>query len=125
MIRESGEDYLETIYIMLRRNPNLHMVDIANELNYSRPSITRAIKILQKNGYLTVDAVTNHISLTEAGRIKASEVFERHRALTEILIKIGVSPEIAAKDACRIEHDISGETFQCIKEFLERTTKDS
>jgi Mn-dependent DtxR family transcriptional regulator len=118
MLYESGEDYLEKIYIMSLKSSEIHKVDIANEFNYSKPSITRAIKILTKNGYIEVDSVTNHIFLTEAGIIKAKEVLDKHEVLTAFWIKLGVSEEIAEKDACHMEHLISNETFEVVKKYI-------
>lgn len=117
-IYESGEDYLETIYILSAKGGGVHAVDIANELNYSKPSITRAMKILKANGYINVD-VDNHIKLTEQGREKAEAIFEKHNIIAKFWILNGVSEKNALKDACRMEHDISGETYDIIKKFVE------
>lgn len=111
---ESGEDYLETIYILSKRNPEVHAVDIANELNYSKPSITRALKVLRENNYIIIDD-NNHIKLTDLGKGKAEAIYERHNIIAEFWIKNGVSEETAYKDACRMEHVLSDETYDCIK----------
>ncbi|MDR1092834.1 MAG: metal-dependent transcriptional regulator [Clostridiales bacterium] len=124
MIHESGEDYLETIYLLSRKKAGLHSVDIANELNYSKPSITRAMKILRANNLITVDEL-NHIKLTEEGIARAERIFDRHDTLTRFWIINGVSPETAAKDACRMEHDISEEAFLRVKEIVAEKSADS
>lgn len=113
-LHESGEDYLETILILEERNGYVRSIDIANELNFSKPSVSRAVKILRENGYINVDG-KGHIQFTEEGRAKAEAVYDRHKTLTSALEMMGVSPEQAEADACRIEHIISEETFQCIK----------
>jgi Mn-dependent DtxR family transcriptional regulator len=115
-MRKSGEDYLETILILSKQKPDLHAVDIANELNFAKPSITRAMGILKRNGYIEINA--NHIRLTEKGKRKAGEIYERHRFITRFWILNGIGPEAAEKDACLIEHDISDETFAFIKNFV-------
>ncbi len=117
-IQESGENYLETILILEKKNGSVRSIDIANELEFSKPSVSRAMGILRSAGYITMDK-TNQIFLTEAGRNKAESVYERHCLLSRFLSEIlGVSPENAAADACRIEHIISEETFNKTKEFL-------
>ncbi|GHU99375.1 DtxR family transcriptional regulator [Clostridia bacterium] len=116
-IHESGEDYLETIYLLSQKKAGVHSVDIANELNYSKPSITRAMKILRANGLIVMDA-DNHIRLTAEGNARAEEIFDRHDTLTKFWVLNGVSAETAARDACRMEHDISEETFARIKEIV-------
>ena len=116
-VRESGEDYLETIYLLSKRLSGVHAVDIANELNFAKPSITKAIRILKEREYVTVDSL-NHILLTDKGLSKAKEIYERHQTITAFWIMNGVSAENADKDACRMEHDISEETFLRIKELV-------
>jgi Mn-dependent transcriptional regulator len=116
-MRESGEDYLETIYLLSRKKADVYSVDIADEFNYSKPSITRAMKILKENGYITKDEA-NRIRLTDKGVRKAQSIYERHQVLTEFLILNGISPATAGKDACRMEHDISEETFLRLKETV-------
>ncbi|MDR2047221.1 MAG: metal-dependent transcriptional regulator [Clostridiales bacterium] len=118
-IRQSGEDYLETIYILSEKSGGVHAVDVANKLNFSKPSITRAMKILKNGGYITVDA-DNHIKLTESGRAKASGIFERHEVISDFLMKNGVERETALKDACLMEHGISDETFAVFKRLTGR-----
>lgn len=112
-MQESGEDYLETIYILTKTKGEVRAVDIANEFNYAKPSITKAVKKLKDAGCVTV--LNNNIKLTEEGRVKAEKIYERHTTLTAFLIANGVKAETAAKDACRIEHYISEETYECFK----------
>ena len=119
-MRESGEDYLETIYLLGKKTPGVHAIDIAHELGYSKPSITKAMKILKEDGFIIVDEY-NHIVLTETGLAKAQQVYEKHQYITKFWILNGVDADIAAKDACRMEHDISAETFACIKSFVDKT----
>ncbi|NLJ16268.1 MAG: metal-dependent transcriptional regulator [Clostridiales bacterium] len=114
-IQESGEDYLETILILKNRKGYVRSVDIANELGYSKPSVSRAMGILKEAGYITVES-GGSICLTEKGQQKAEAVYERHLTITNYLHRVlDVPSDIAAKDACRIEHIISEETFDAIK----------
>lgn len=116
-IMESGENYLETILILQERLGEVRSVDIANELGFSKPSVSVAMKQFRENGYILVDA-NGHISLTELGMSVAKKVYERHEVLSRLLISIGVSHDVALEDACRIEHDISEETFERLKACL-------
>ncbi len=118
-LRESGENYLETILVLEKRNGIARSVDVANELNFSKPSISRAMSVLKEAGYVTVGNI-NQLVLTPEGRKIAESVYERHCILEEYLKSIGVNSETAAKDACRIEHVISEETFQRIKSLLNK-----
>ena len=117
-IRESAEDYLEAILILRQQNGNVRAIDIANHLGYSRPSVSIAMKNLRENGYINVSA-DSLITLTEQGAAVAERVYERHRVLTEFFSRLGVAEDIAKADACRIEHDLSPETFACIKAFYQ------
>ncbi len=117
-IQKSAEDYLETILIIFNRKGSVHAVDIANELDFSKPSVSVAMKNLRENGYISVDD-SNEITLTETGRAIAEKIYERHLLLNEWLIDLGVSPETAAEDACKIEHDISAESFNALKQDRE------
>ena len=118
MIHESGEDYLETILLLQNKNGSVRSIDIARELDYTKASISRAMSILKKSDYITMDA-SGQISLTDKGLSKAEEVYDRHKLITNYLIKtLGVSEEIAAQDACRIEHVISEQSFKKIKQFV-------
>lgn len=120
-LQESGENYLETILLLNYRNGSVRSVDIANELEYSKPSVSRAVGILKTAGLITVEGNGN-ILLTEEGKVRAEEIYERHCMITEYLVKtLGISEETAGKDACRIEHIISQETFLKIKEFCQKT----
>ncbi len=115
---ESGENYLETILILKRRIGEVRSIDIARELEYSKPSVSRAVGILKEDGLIVVDG-SGYIELTEEGKEKAESVYDRHQQLTVFLMETaGVSHEAAEKDACRIEHVISEDTYQGIKRFL-------
>ena len=113
-ILESAKNYLETIYMLKKQNGSVRPIDIAHELGYSKPSVSVAMKNLRENGYVSVDE-GGQISLTDLGEEIAAKMFERHTLLTGWLIALGVSPEVAAEDACKIEHVISDESFEAIK----------
>ncbi len=117
-IHESAENYLETILILRERKGNVRSIDIVNELSYSKPSVSIAMKHLRENGYVKMDS-DGSLTLTTAGEQIASRMYERHRMLTGWLISIGVDEEIASEDACRIEHVISDESFEAIKAFAQ------
>lgn len=118
-IYESGEDYLETILRLTKRLGQVKSIDVANEMFYSKPSISRAMKILQEKGLIYMDE-KKYIHLTEAGQLKAEDVFKRHLLIKEALIKLlHVSEEVAESDACRVEHIISEETLQRLSEKLQ------
>lgn len=116
-IQESAENYLETILILSKKNPLVRSIDIANELDYAKPSVSVAMKNLRENGYIEMDSDW-HITLTEKGRPIAEAMYERHTLLTEWLVFLGVDKKIAAEDACRIEHVISAESFEAIKKHV-------
>lgn len=117
-MQESGENYLETILVLLKRNGNVRSIDIARELGFSKPSVSRAVGLLRDEEYIVINNDGN-ISFTDKGMQAAKSIYERHEKLTEFLIKVAkVSPEIAEEDACRIEHYISASTFEGIKNFL-------
>ena len=118
-IYESAEDYLESILVLKKEKGAVRSIDIAHHFNYSKPSVSRAMSLLRRNGYIVMDQ-EGWISLTETGLAVAERIYERHRCLTDWLIALGVTPDVAAKDACRIEHDISEETFQKFKEHAGR-----
>ncbi|MDR1940067.1 MAG: metal-dependent transcriptional regulator [Clostridiales bacterium] len=118
-IHQSGEDYLETIYVLSKGNDGVHAVDVAKHLNFSKPSVTRAMKILKQEGFITVDE-KNHIILTRSGREKAEAIFERHNVIARFWMLNGVSRDTAYRDACLMEHDISRETLEKIKEFIDK-----
>lgn len=118
-IQESGENYLETILNLEQKNGIVRSIDIANTLGYSKPSVSRAMNVLKKAGYIEQEAYGN-IRLTAAGRQRASEVYDRHLLITQFLIKIlDLNPEIAEQDACRIEHVISPETVIRMRAVLD------
>lgn len=116
-IYKSGEDYLETILILSRRNGNVRSVDIAHELNFKKSSVSVAMKNLRLNNYITIND-NGYILLTESGLEIATKIYERHTILTDFLKSIGVNEEVAAKDACKIEHDLSSESFDALKKFI-------
>ena len=117
-LRESGEMYLETILVLTReKNREVHSLDVAEYMNYSKPSVSRAVGLLKKGGYLEVSK-DGALTLTEAGREIAEKIYERHTLLTGFFTMLGVDKEIAAEDACKIEHDISDETFEAIKNHV-------
>ncbi len=123
-IRESGEDYLETILILHKRTGFVRSIDVANELGYSKPSISRAVGILKSYGYIEVKP-GGQIILTESGKEKAESVYGRHLLLRKFLTEtLGVSEENAEEDACRIEHILSEETYTKLKSFIEKMEND-
>ena len=120
---ESGEDYIETIYILKKRNGVVYSIDVAKELEVSRPSVSRAMSILRDEDYITMDELSKEINLTEMGRKKAVEIYDKHKTLTSFLQKVaGVSEKVAETDACRIEHIISPSTFRGIKNYMKNNT---
>ena len=114
-IYQSAEDYLEAILMLRERNGTVRSIDVVNELGYSKPSISVAMKKLRENGYVNMDS-DGRITLTPAGEEIADRIYNRHRLLTQFFIRLGVSESVAAADACKIEHDLSDETFEKIKE---------
>ena len=118
-IRKSSEDYLEAMLVMQERHGYIRSIDIAAELNVTKPSVSYATKRLRENGYITMDK-DGLIALTQAGFEIAENMYRRHQLLTEFLIGIGVSEETAREDACKIEHDISDETFRAIQASIEK-----
>ena len=118
VIHQSAEDYLETILILRERNGLVRSIDIVNELRFTKPSVSVAMKKLRENGYILTDR-DGYITLTEKGQAVADRIYERHKVLTSVLVAIGVDEETAA-DACKIEHDLSDRTFAKIKEYIEK-----
>ena len=116
-LQESGEMYLETIYVLSQVHPSVRSIDVAEHMGYSKPSVSRAVSLLKQGSYVTTDA-DGFLSLTEAGQSAAKNIFERHTVLTRFLTSIGVSTETAAEDACKIEHVISQESFEALKAQL-------
>ncbi|MCI8870618.1 MAG: metal-dependent transcriptional regulator [Lawsonibacter sp.] len=119
VIRESGEDYLEVILILKERQGQVRSIDIVNEMQFKKPSVSVAMKKLRENGYILTDP-DGFITLTEKGREVAERIYERHRVLTSVLIRLGVDEKTAAADACKIEHDISEQTFARLKEHIQK-----
>ena len=117
---ESVEDYLETILVLSHKLPEVRSIDIANEMHFSKPSVSVAMKNLKTSNYITVDE-NGFINLTEAGQEIADKIYERHTFLTNWLTSMGVDPEVAAEDACKMEHAISSESFSAIKKFVADT----
>lgn len=118
-LQESGEMYLETILRLTDRSDAVRSIDVCDEMGFSKPSVSRAIGLLRSGGYITVSK-EGYITLTDVGRETAMKVYARHKLITELLMGIGVSEDIAVADACRIEHCISDESYAKIKEYLER-----
>ena len=117
-LHKSGEDYLEAILVLEQKNGDVRSLDLAEHMSVSKPSISNAMKLLREGGFLTMDE-NKLIHLTELGREVAENIYERHVLLTKTLILIGVEPAVAEQDACRVEHDISRETFDRLKEHFE------
>lgn len=117
--RESEEMYLETILLLQNKKAEVHSVDIVAELNYAKSSVSRAVNLLRKRGYLAFGA-NGEILLTEEGRRRAAEIFERHNVITSALMKIGADPDTAETNACRIEHVVSDGMFEIIKNFVKQ-----
>ena len=121
-IHESGEMYLETIHVLLKQNGAVRSVDVSEHMGYSKPSVSRAVGLLKKGGYILVDK-DGYITLTEAGETVAQKIYERHTILSGLLMALGVSAETAAEDACRLEHAISDESFEAIKRHVKAVQK--
>lgn len=116
-LQESGEMYLETIYVLSQKRGGVRSIDVGEYMGYSKPSVSRAVGLLKQGGYVTADS-DGFLSLTEEGKRVASKMYERHTLLTEFFVSLGVDEDIAAEDACKIEHDISDKTFNAIKGFV-------
>lgn len=116
-LQESGENYLENILILEKRQDLVRSVDLAREMDFSKPSVSRAIHLLEDNGYLNIEE-SGHLALTDKGRDVAEMIYERHVFLTEYLMALGVDEETAAEDACRMEHAISQKSFEKMKEHV-------
>lgn len=113
-LQESGEMYLETILILSNQRSYVRSIDVSEYMGYSKPSISRAVALLKSGGYLTVDE-NGFLFLTDTGRAVAEKIYERHNVLADLLTRLGVDPEVAAADACKMEHVISDESFAAIK----------
>ena len=118
-MRESAENYLESILVISKRQDTVRATDICNYFGYSRPTVSIVLKQFRERGLINVD-INNHITLTEEGLAVANSVYERHTVVSQMLMSLGVSRETALEDACKIEHDISPETFECIKKHFLR-----
>ena len=118
-IQESGEMYLESIYVLSQKMPHVRSVDVADYLEYSKPSVSRAVGLLKAGGYLIVDQ-DGFLALTDNGLEIARKIYERHTLISGLLIRLGVSEATAAADACKIEHAISDESFEAIKRLFEQ-----
>ncbi len=123
-IHESAENYLETILRLQKKIPQVRSIDIANELDFSKPSVSIAMKNLRENGCITMDA-GGIITLTDTGRKIAENIFDRHNVFTQLLMGLGVDEKTAAEDACRIEHVVSAESFTAIKKYVESLRNES
>lgn len=121
-LRESGEMYLENIYVLINKIGSVRAIDLGEYMRYSKPSVSRALSLLKQGNYITVSK-EGFIALTEEGEKIAKNIFDRHTILNEFLISIGVSEKQAADDACKIEHDLSEETFNALKNYLIATKK--
>ncbi len=117
-MKESGEMYLESIYVLCKSKQAVRSIDVAEYMNYSKPSVSRAVGLLKRDGYILTDD-DGYITLTDSGVKKAEDIFERHTVLTKILTVLGIDEETASEDACKIEHVISEKTFNALKNFLD------
>ncbi len=118
-LQESGEMYLETIYVLTRSSREVRSVDVCEHMGYSKPSVSRAVGLLKNGGYITVDD-DGFLSLTDIGLEIAEKIYSRHTMITEFLISIGVDPDTASEDACKIEHDISDVSFEAIRRHMSK-----
>ena len=121
-LKPSGEMYLESIYVLTKTKPAVRSIDIAEHMNFSKPSVSRAVGLLKEKNYIVVDK-DGHITLTEEGLGLAKKIYERHTVLSQTLIALGVDEETAAADACKMEHVISDKSFEALKEYLSKITK--
>lgn len=118
-MKESGEMYLESIYVLCKSKQAVRSIDVAEYMNYSKPSVSRAIGLLKRDGYIIVDG-DGYITLTDSGIEKAEDIFERHTVLTKILMSLGIDEETASEDACKIEHVLSEKTFNALKKLINK-----
>lgn len=115
-LQESGQMYLESILVLTNKNGTVRSLDVAEYMGFSKPSVSRAVNLLKNGGYITVSA-EGYLVLTDIGRDFAEKIYDRHKQLTDFLMSLGVSPEIASEDACKMEHSISDESLAAIKRF--------
>jgi len=120
-VQESGEMYLETIYVLSKKSSTVRAIDVGEKMGYSKPSVSRAMRLLKDGGFITVDG-DGYISLTEKGLSVAEKMYERHTLLTDFLVSLGVDRSIAAEDACKIEHDISDTSFEAIRKYVKKSS---
>ena len=113
-LQESGEMYLETIYILSQKSSSVRSIDVGDYMGFSKPSVSRAVGILKKGGYVVMDK-DGYLSLTDSGLEVAKKIYERHTTLTDFLVRLGVDKNTAVEDACKMEHDIGDETFEALK----------
>ena len=118
-IQKSGEMYLETIYVLSKKSNDVRSLDIAEHMSFSKPSVSRAVKLLKNDGYILIDG-DGYITLTDSGKEIAQKIYERHTMITNMLILLGVDEKTASEDACKIEHDISDASFEAIKMYFEK-----
>jgi Mn-dependent DtxR family transcriptional regulator len=116
-LQESGQMYLETIYILTSKRSDVRSIDVCEYMGYSKPSVSRAVNLLKNGGFLLVDK-DGYLTLTEEGREVAEKMYERHKVLTDLLMKLGVDEETAVEDACKMEHVISDTSFEAIKKYF-------
>ena len=116
-IQESGEMYLETIYVLTKERSDVRSIDVCDHMGYSKPSVSRAVNLLKANGFILIDK-DGFITLTDAGLEIGKKIFDRHTLLSALLVRLGVSEETAAEDACKMEHAISDESFEAIKRYV-------
>lgn len=117
-LQESGEMYIESIYILNKKIGNVRSIDVCEYLGYSKPSVSRAVGLLKNGGFVLTDE-NGYLTLTEAGLEVAEKMYQRHIILSQMLMRLGVSEKTAVQDACKIEHDISDESFNAIKEHIQ------
>ena len=118
-LQESGEMYLETIFILTEENPHVRSIDVCDHMGFSKPSVSRAIGLLKTGGYVNVDK-DGYLTLTELGREVAIKMYDRHKLLTDFLVSLGVPENVATQDACKIEHHISDESFEALKRHISK-----
>ena len=118
-LQESGEMYLETIYVLSKKGDCVRSIDVCEYMGYSKPSVSRAVSLLKQGGYLLMDA-EGYLSLTDLGLEIAKKIYERHTIITDFLVKLGVDKETASEDACKMEHEISDKSFNAIKNFINK-----
>ena len=117
-IQESGEMYLETIFVLSQKSSAVRSIDVCEYMGFSKPSVSRAMGLLKNAGYVEADE-NGYLSLTKEGRELAEKIYERHTVLTQFLVKLGVNEAVASEDACKMEHHMSDETFEAMKRFIE------